>query len=177
MDRRGHRDPAMSRAEGSSTNTLGLATSPYLLQHADNPVHWQQWTPEALGEAAARDVPILLSIGYAACHWCHVMAHDSFEHDEVAALMNAHFVNVKVDREERPDIDAVYMAATTTLTGQGGWPMTCLLTPDGSPFFAGTFFPRAHIVQLLGAPAEAWRDRRDEVLTAGGQIVGAIAEA
>ena len=121
----------MSPAEPAGTNALGLATSPYLRQHADNPVHWQQWTPQALAEAAARDVPILLSIGYAACHWCHVMAHESFEDDEVAAVMNEHFVNIKVDREERPDIDAVYMDATTALTGQGGWPMTCLLAPDG----------------------------------------------
>src|ERR1700744_3907525 len=139
MDRRGHRDPAMSRAEGSSTNTLGLATSPYLRQHADNPVHWQQWTPEALGEAAARDVPILLSIGYAACHWCHVMAHESFEDDEVAAAMNAGFVCIKVDREERPDIDAVYMNATVALTGHGGWPLTCFLTPDGRPLSCSCF--------------------------------------
>ena len=119
-------------------------------------------------------MPILLSVGYAACHWCHVMAHDSFERDDVAAVMNANFVNVKVDREERPDVDAVYMDATTALTGQGGWPMTCVLTPDGSPFYAGTFFPRAQFVQLLEAITEAWRDRRDEVLAAGQRIVDAL---
>ena len=158
-------------------NRLAASTSPYLLQHADNPVDWWAWGPEAFAEARRRDVPILLSVGYAACHWCHVMAHDSFERDDVAAVMNANFVNVKVDREERPDVDAVYMEATTALTGQGGWPMTCVLTPDGSPFYAGTFFPRAHFVQLLEAIAEAWRDRRDEVLAAGQRIVDALAQA
>ncbi|SHS51573.1 LmbE-like protein [Mycobacteroides abscessus subsp. abscessus] len=118
-----------------TVNRLGEATSPYLRQHVDNPVHWQQWNPEALAEAQSRDVPILLSIGYAACHWCHVMAHESFEDDEVAAVMNAGFVNIKVDREERPDLDAVYMNATVAMNGQGGWPMTCFLTPDGRPFY------------------------------------------
>ncbi|MGH8862883.1 MAG: DUF255 domain-containing protein, partial [Jatrophihabitantaceae bacterium] len=117
-------------------NRLALSTSPYLLQHAENPVDWYQWGEEAFAAARDRDVPILLSVGYSACHWCHVMAHDSFEREDVAALMNAGFVNVKVDREERPDVDAVYMDATTALTGQGGWPMTCLLTPDGEPFYA-----------------------------------------
>src|SRR5579875_2958977 len=119
-----------------AANTLGDATSPYLRQHADNPVHWQQWSPQALAEAADRDVPVLLSVGYAACHWCHVMAHESFADDEVAAAMNADFVCVKVDREERPDIDAVYMNATVALTGHGGWPMTCFLTPAGRRFSA-----------------------------------------
>ncbi len=144
-------------------NTLSLATSPYLRQHADNPVHWQQWTPHALAEAASRDLPILLSIGYAACHWCHVMAHESFEDVAVAAVMNEAFVNIKVDREERPDIDAVYMNATVALTGQGGWPMTCFLTPDGRPFFCGTYYPKASFLQLLAAVSDAWRNRRDEV--------------
>lgn len=152
----------MSPAE-SGANTLARATSPYLRQHADNPVHWQQWTPQALAEAAARDVPILLSIGYAACHWCHVMAHESFEDDEVAAAMNAGFVCVKVDREERPDIDAVYMNATVALTGQGGWPMTCFLTPDGRPFFCGTYYPKDSFLQLLSAVSQTWRERRGEV--------------
>jgi uncharacterized protein YyaL (SSP411 family) len=158
-------------------NRLASSTSPYLRQHADNPVDWYEWGDEAFAEARRRDVPILLSVGYAACHWCHVMAHDSFEHDDVASVMNTNFVNVKVDREERPDVDAVYMDATTALTGQGGWPMTCLLTPDGAPFFAGTFFPRAQFLQLLDAIAEAWRDRRDEVLAAGQRIVGALVQA
>jgi uncharacterized protein YyaL (SSP411 family) len=158
-------------------NRLASSTSPYLRQHADNPVDWYEWGDEAFAEAKRRDVPILLSVGYAACHWCHVMAHDSFEREDVAAVMNADFVNVKVDREERPDVDAVYMEATTALTGQGGWPMTCVLTPDGSPFYAGTFFPRDHFVQLLHALSEAWRERRDDVLATGQRIVDALARA
>jgi uncharacterized protein YyaL (SSP411 family) len=164
----------MSPAEPGGTNTLGLATSPYLRQHADNPVHWQQWTPQALAEAAARDVPILLSIGYAACHWCHVMAHESFEDDEVAAVMNAGFVCIKVDREERPDIDAVYMNATVALTGQGGWPMTCFLTPDGRPFFCGTYYPKDGFLQLLSAVSATWRDRRGEVEEASDRIAAEL---
>ncbi|QUR69909.1 thioredoxin domain-containing protein [Mycobacterium spongiae] len=164
----------MSPASSSGRNTLTLATSPYLRQHADNPVHWQQWTPQALAEAAARDVPILLSIGYAACHWCHVMAHESFEDDEVAAAMNAGFVCVKVDREERPDIDAVYMNATVALTGQGGWPMTCFLTPDGRPFYCGTYYPKAAFLQLLSAVSATWRDRRGEVEEASDHIAGEL---
>lgn len=164
----------MSPADRASTNTLGLATSPYLRQHADNPVHWRQWTPEALADAAARDVPILLSVGYAACHWCHVMAHESFEDDEVAAVMNAGFVCVKVDREERPDIDAVYMNATVALTGHGGWPMTCFLTPDGRPFFCGTYYPKDGFLQLLSAVSATWRERRGEVEEASDQIAGEL---
>jgi len=144
-------------------NTLDSATSPYLRQHADNPVHWQQWTPQALADAAARDMPILLSVGYAACHWCHVMAHESFEDDEVAAVMNSEFVCIKVDREERPDIDAIYMNATVALTGHGGWPMTCFLTPDGRPFFCGTYYPKYQFLQLLSAVASTWRERRGDV--------------
>ena len=155
----------------SPGNTLGEATSPYLRQHADNPVHWRQWTPEALAEAAERDQPILLSIGYAACHWCHVMAHESFEDDDVAAAMNAGFVCIKVDREERPDIDAVYMNATVALTGQGGWPMTCFLTPDGRPFFCGTYYPKPNFLQLLAAVSDTWQSRRDEVERASDQII------
>jgi len=151
-------------------NRLAGATSPYLRQHADNPVDWRQWTPEALAEAAARDVPILLSIGYAACHWCHVMAHESFADDEVAAVMNEGFVNIKVDREERPDLDAVYMNATVALTGQGGWPMTCFLTPDGRPFFCGTYYPKHSFLQLLAAVRETWRTRRAEVEEASNRI-------
>lgn len=144
-------------------NTLAEAASPYLRQHADNPVHWQEWTPEALAEAAERDVPILLSVGYAACHWCHVMAHESFEDEQVAAAMNDGFVCVKVDREERPDIDAVYMNATVALTGHGGWPMTCFLTPDGRPFFCGTYYPKPVFLEVLSAVVNTWRTRRDEV--------------
>lgn len=151
-------------------NKLGSATSPYLRQHADNPVHWQQWTPEALAEAAARDVPILLSIGYAACHWCHVMAHQSFEDHDVAAVTNENFVCIKVDREERPDLDAIYMNATVAMTGQGGWPMTCFLTPDGRPFFCGTYYPKDSFLQLLSAVTDTWQHRRDEVEQASDQI-------
>ncbi|EHR63047.1 thioredoxin domain-containing protein [Saccharomonospora cyanea] len=163
-------------------NRLATATSPYLLQHADNPVDWWPWGPEALAEARRRDVPILLSIGYAACHWCHVMAHESFADDDVAAFMNEHFVNIKVDREERPDIDAVYMTATQAMTGQGGWPMTCFLTPDAEPFHCGTYYPPvpAHGIpafkQLLTAVDQAWRERRDELVEGAGRIVDHIAE-
>ncbi|BBX29697.1 thioredoxin domain-containing protein [Mycolicibacterium alvei] len=155
-------------------NTLGGSTSPYLRQHADNPVHWREWTPEALAEAASRDVPILLSIGYAACHWCHVMAHESFEDADVAAVLNDGFVCIKVDREERPDLDAVYMNATVALTGQGGWPMTCFLTPAGRPFFCGTYYPKLGFLQLLDAVAETWQDRRDEVERASDQIANEL---
>mgnify|MGYP005812779903 CR=1 FL=1 len=164
----------MSPADATATNTLGLATSPYLRQHADNPVHWQQWTPQALAAAAERDVPILLSIGYAACHWCHVMAHESFEDDEVAAAMNSGFVCIKVDREERPDLDAVYMNATVALTGHGGWPMTCFLTPDGRPFFCGTYYPKDDFLQLLSAVSATWQQRRGEVEEASGHIAGEL---
>ncbi|MCW2522912.1 MAG: hypothetical protein JWO63_1247, partial [Frankiales bacterium] len=155
-------------------NRLAASTSPYLLQHADNPVDWWPWGPEALAEAARLDRPILLSVGYAACHWCHVMAHESFSDPEVATAMNAGFICVKVDREERPDIDAIYMSATTAMTGQGGWPMTCLLTPQGEPFFAGTYFPKPGFLQLLAAASEAWTTRQLEVIEASGRIVAAL---
>jgi uncharacterized protein YyaL (SSP411 family) len=151
------------------SNRLAGATSPYLLQHADNPVDWWEWSPEAFAEARRRDVPVLLSVGYAACHWCHVMAHESFEDETTAAFLNEHFVSIKVDREERPDVDAVYMQATVATTGHGGWPMTCVLDHEGRPFFAGTYFPdqprhgQPSFMQLLTAITEAWRDRRDDV--------------
>ncbi|MDT5090264.1 MAG: uncharacterized protein QOG47_2971 [Mycobacterium sp.] len=161
----------MTRPAG---NQLAGAASPYLRQHADNPVHWQQWSPAALAEAARRDVPILLSIGYAACHWCHVMAHESFEDDGVGAAMNSRFVCIKVDREERPDIDAVYMNATVALTGHGGWPMTCFLTPDGRPFFCGTYYPKDAFLQLLSAVSRTWRDRRAEVEQSSDRIAGEL---
>ncbi|MBJ7337826.1 thioredoxin domain-containing protein [Mycolicibacterium sp.] len=157
-----------------AVNALALATSPYLRQHAGNPVHWQQWTPEALAEAVSRDVPILLSIGYAACHWCHVMAHESFADEGVAAVMNAGFVCIKVDREERPDLDAVYMDATVAMTGQGGWPMTCFLTPDGRPFFCGTYYPKVEFLELLAAVGDAWRTRRADVEQASDDIAGEL---
>ena len=129
-------------------NRLASATSPYLLQHAGNPVDWWEWGRDAFAEAQRRDVPLLISVGYAACHWCHVMAHESFENPEIAKLMNALFVNIKVDREERPDVDAVYMTATQAMTGQGGWPMTVFMTPDKEPFFSGTYYPRDYFRQL-----------------------------
>jgi len=155
-------------------NALASATSPYLRQHAENPVHWQEWSAAALAEATRRDVPILLSVGYAACHWCHVMAHESFEDVEVADAMNSDFVCIKVDREERPDLDAVYMNATVALTGQGGWPMTCFLTPDGRPFFCGTYYPKPAFLELLAAVAQTWRTRRSEVEQAGDHISGEL---
>jgi uncharacterized protein len=150
-------------------NRLADETSPYLRQHRDNPVDWFPWGDEAFAEARRRDVPIFLSVGYSACHWCHVMAHESFEDDEVAAQMNAAFVNVKVDREERPDVDAVHMAATQALTGHGGWPMSVWLTPDGQPFHAGTYFPREprhgmpSFPQVIEAVVDAWRTQREKV--------------
>jgi uncharacterized protein len=161
-------------------NRLSAATSPYLLQHADNPVDWREWGEEAFAEARERDVPVLVSVGYAACHWCHVMAHESFEDDATAAQMNEHFVCVKVDREERPDVDSVYMTATQAMTGHGGWPMTVFTTPDGRPFYCGTYFPPrpAHGMpafrQVLSAVTEAWMQRRPELESAGTAIVGAI---
>jgi uncharacterized protein YyaL (SSP411 family) len=155
-------------------NRLADATSPYLLQHKDNPVDWWPWEPEAFAEARRRDVPVLISVGYAACHWCHVMAHDSFEDDGVAALVNERFVAIKVDREERPDVDAVYMTATQAMTGQGGWPMTVFATPDGQPFFCGTFFPRPQFTQLLDSISAAWRDQREAVVSQGAAVVEAI---
>ena len=141
-------------------NRLARSTSPYLLQHRDNPVDWQEWGPEAFEEARRRNVPVLLSVGYAACHWCHVMAHESFEDETVAAALNEHFVSVKVDREERPDIDAVYMSAVTATTGHGGWPMTVFLTPEGDPFYCGTYFPRDHFLQVLSRARHLARPER-----------------
>jgi uncharacterized protein len=164
-------------------NRLAAETSPYLLQHADNPVDWYPWGDEALTRARDEDKPILLSIGYAACHWCHVMEHESFEDDATASLMNEHFVSVKVDREERPDVDSVYMDAVVSLTGHGGWPMTVFLTPDGEPFFGGTYFPPEprhglpSFSQLLTAVADAWRDRRSDIQRDAGAITLALRRA
>jgi uncharacterized protein YyaL (SSP411 family) len=155
-------------------NRLAASASPYLRQHADNPVDWWEWSPEALAEAAERDVPILLSVGYAACHWCHVMAHGAFEDSEVAAVMNAGFVCIKVDREERPDIDAIYMTATQALTGSGGWPMTCFLTPDGRPFYCGTYYPKDAFLKLLSAITATWDESRDEVEEASDNIAAEL---
>ncbi|MFI2616048.1 thioredoxin domain-containing protein [Streptomyces sp. NPDC018584] len=163
-------------------NRLAGVTSPYLLQHADNPVDWWPWGPDAFEEARRRDVPVLLSVGYSACHWCHVMAHESFEDAATAALMNEKFVNVKVDREERPDVDAVYMEAVQAATGQGGWPMTVFLTPDAEPFYFGTYFPpeprhgMPSFAQVLDGVHRAWTDRRGEVDEVAGKIVRELGE-
>ncbi|MET7971982.1 thioredoxin domain-containing protein [Streptomyces mirabilis] len=163
-------------------NRLAHETSPYLLQHADNPVDWWPWSAEAFEEARKRGVPVLLSVGYSSCHWCHVMAHESFEDEATAAYLNEHFVSVKVDREERPDVDAVYMEAVQAATGQGGWPMTVFLTPDAEPFYFGTYFPPAprhgmpSFRQVLEGVHTAWTDRRGEVAEVAGKIVRDLAE-
>jgi uncharacterized protein len=150
-------------------------TSPYLLQHADNPVDWWPWSDEAFAAARDRDVPVLLSVGYSACHWCHVMAHESFEDEQTAAIMNEHVIAIKVDREERPDVDSVYMTATQAMTGQGGWPMTVFMTPDREPFFCGTYFPRPQFQRLVLSVARAWREDRDQVTGQASQIAAALA--
>ena len=155
------------------TNRLSNASSPYLRQHRDNPVDWYQWGDEAFAEAERTGKPILLSVGYSACHWCHVMAHESFEHEPTAQVMNDLFVNVKVDREERPDVDSIYMDAVQALTGRGGWPMTVFCTPTGEPFYGGTYYPRDTFVKLMTAVDDAWRHRRDELQ----QNVDALVEA
>jgi uncharacterized protein len=163
-------------------NRLAAETSPYLLQHADNPVDWYPWGEEAFERARSEDRPVLLSIGYSACHWCHVMEHESFEDPDTARLMNERFVNVKVDREERPDVDSIYMAAVQSMTGHGGWPMTVFLTPDGAPFFGGTYFPPEprhglpSFRQLLDAILDAYRSRRDEVDRSAGRLRAALEE-
>ncbi|MEV4228568.1 thioredoxin domain-containing protein [Streptomyces bobili] len=162
-------------------NRLAHETSPYLLQHADNPVDWWPWSAEAFEEARRRGVPVLLSVGYSSCHWCHVMAHESFEDEATAGYLNEHFVSVKVDREERPDVDAVYMEAVQAATGQGGWPMTVFLTPDAEPFYFGTYFPPVarqgmpSFRQVLEGVRQAWGERRDEVAEVAGKIVRDLA--
>ena len=164
-------------------NRLAEETSPYLRQHKDNPVDWYPWGEEAFARAKAEDKPVMLSVGYSACHWCHVMAHESFEDPETAEVMNRLYVNIKVDREERPDVDAVYMTAVQSMTGRGGWPMTVFLTPDGQPFYGGTYYPKEDrhglpgFTRLLEAIDEAWRDRRDELLTQAGKLTAALARS
>ncbi len=153
------------------------ATSPYLLQHADNPVDWWPWGHEAFAEARRRDVPVLLSVGYSACHWCHVMAHESFENAAIAELMNSALVSIKVDREERPDVDAVYMTATQAMTGQGGWPMTVFLTHDREPFYCGTYYPPGHFARLVEAIVSAWQDHRGDVTSQARQIAQTLADS
>jgi uncharacterized protein len=164
------------------TNRLAQENSPYLLQHAENPVDWYPWGEVALEKANREDKPIFLSIGYAACHWCHVMEHESFEDPEVASIMNEHFVNIKVDREERPDIDSIYMDAVVTLTGQGGWPMSVFMTPDGKPFFGGTYFPPVRrynmpsFREVLLSISSAWQEKRDQLLQAGQEMTDRLQE-
>jgi uncharacterized protein YyaL (SSP411 family) len=166
-----------------ATNRLANETSPYLLQHAHNPVDWYPWGEEAFARARAEDKPLLLSVGYSACHWCHVMEHESFEDPDIAALMNRHFVSVKVDREERPDVDQIYMQAVQSMTGHGGWPMTVFLTPDGEPFYGGTYFPPTDrhglpaFPRLLAGIADAWATRRGEVLSSARQIGEALGQS
>jgi uncharacterized protein len=164
-------------------NRLADETSPYLRQHADNPVDWWPWGPDAFAKARAEDKPVFLSVGYSACHWCHVMAHESFEDPDTAAVMNELFVNVKVDREERPDVDAVYMDATQAMTGQGGWPMSVFCTPEGEPFYTGTYFPkdRRHglpsFLDVCRAIDDAWRTRRADVEAQAGEVTKAVSRS
>ena len=164
-------------------NQLVNESSPYLLQHAENPVHWYPWGEEALHKARTENKPIFLSIGYAACHWCHVMAHESFEDEETAAFMNEHFINIKVDREERPDLDAIYMQATVAMTGSGGWPMSVFLTPDLKPFYTGTYFPPVQRYNMpsfrdvLAGIARAWKEEPEEITRVGGQVTSHLQQA
>src|SRR5947209_13176649 len=158
------------------TNRLAGETSPYLLQHANNPVDWYPWGDEALARAKSEDKPILLSIGYAACHWCHVMETESFEDPATAQLMNEYYVSIKVDREERPDLDSIYMAAVQAMTGHGGWPMSVFLTPELKPFFGGTYYPPTDSRGMAGFPrvlqsvSKAWEERRDEIVASAGEM-------
>ena len=164
-------------------NRLAGETSPYLLQHAENPVDWRPWSDEAFAEAGQREVPVLVSIGYSACHWCHVMEHESFSDPAVAELMNRLYVNIKVDREERPDVDAVYMDAVVSMTGHGGWPMTVFLTPDRRPFYGGTYYPpeprhgMPAFTQVLQAVSDAWHGRRDELQALAGRLTEVLGRA
>ena len=161
-------------------NLLSQETSPYLLQHANNPVDWRPWGPEALELARREEKPIFLSIGYSACHWCHVMEHESFENPSIAGQMNEHFVCIKVDREERPDLDQIYMNAVQLMTGRGGWPMSVFLTPDLRPFYGGTYWPPSGRMgmpgfdQVLAAVAEAWRERRGQVEQQAGELTAEV---
>src|SRR5437868_2802277 len=164
-------------------NRLANESSPYLLQHAYNPVDWYPWGDDAFAKARAEDKPVFLSIGYSACHWCHVMERESFENDEIAVLLNEHFVSIKVDREERPDVDSIYMQAVQMMTGHGGWPMSMFLTPDGAPFYAGTYFPpddrhgMPGFKRVLLHVADAYRSRKEEVSAAAAEVRSALSRA
>lgn len=151
-------------------NQLQFEKSPYLLQHKSNPVHWLPWGSVAFDAARREDKPIFLSIGYSTCHWCHVMAHESFEDQEVAEAINSSFIPIKVDREERPDVDAVYMAACIAMNGSGGWPLTVLMTPEQKPFWAGTYLPKHGLMSLLREAERLWREKREDLLSAGEQL-------
>jgi uncharacterized protein YyaL (SSP411 family) len=174
-------EPTPVRSE--HTNRLAHEKSPYLLQHAHNPVDWYAWGEEAFAKARRENKPIFLSVGYSTCHWCHVMAHESFENDEVAAIMNREFVNIKVDREERPDVDRVYMTFVQATTGGGGWPMSVWLTPDLKPFVGGTYFPpqdrygQPGFKKVLERIATAWKENHDNIVEQGGKIVAALQES
>ena len=175
-ENRGTARPAVPRPidrlpkDGDEFNRLVFESSPYL-QHARNPIDWRPWGPEAFEEAARLDKPVFLSIGYTTCHWCHVMEHESFEDEEVAALMNKHYVCIKVDREERPDVDNVYMTVTQMMTGRGGWPMTVIMSPEKIPFFAGTYFPKSSMMQLLPHFSTVWQKERPKVAEVGQAIM------
>ena len=171
-----------NRSSPVHKNRLADENSPYLLQHAENPVDWYPWGEEALNKAKTEDKPIFLSIGYSSCHWCHVMAHESFENPDIAALMNKYFINIKVDREQRPDIDEIYMSFTTAMTGSGGWPMSVFLTPDLKPFFTGTYFPpddrygRPGFGKVLIQLGEAYRTQKQELLDTAENLFKALSE-
>ena len=158
-------------------NRLQFEKSPYLLQHKSNPVHWLPWGSAAFDTAQAEDKPIFLSIGYSTCHWCHVMAHESFEDQEVAEAINRGFIPIKVDREERPDVDAVYMAACIAMNGSGGWPLTVLMTPDQKPFWAGTYLPKHGLLSLLHEAERLWREERGDLLSAGEELIDYLRQA
>ena len=164
-------------------NRLANATSPYLLQHQNNPVDWYPWCEEAFEKARHEQKPVFLSIGYSACHWCHVMEHESFENPSIASILNENFVSIKVDREQRPDLDQIYMQTVQMLTGSGGWPMSVFLTPDAKPFYGGTYWPpearwgKPGFAQVLHAVADAWRTKRDQIEQQGNELVGHLQDA
>ena len=160
--------------EVKQKNRLASESSPYLLQHAQNPIDWYPWCDEVFKRAREEQKVIFLSIGYSSCHWCHVMAHEVFENEEAAALLNEHFICVKVDREERPDVDHLYMEACVALTGSGGWPLSLFLTPEGYPFFAGSYFPLSTFLTLAAKVVRLWQDRRTDVQQASSQVLGAL---